>query len=333
MLGRVFYQNETEPGRNRVAMLSGYFWKHHFNADPHIVGRTIELDLHSYTIVGVMPQTMQYPPIDDVFVPFAPDAAELGNRDAHNYFVLGRLRKGVTPDQAQAEMTVLADSLARTYPATNRGWQIKLVPLLDDFNGFYSPFFFSLMLGATLFVFLVVCANLANLQLARGIARRPEIAMRSALGAGRSRIMRQLLTENILLGLVGAAGGLLVAHIYLRLSILSLPPMVDHFIAGWSNISVNQHALALSLLLAVGAGAISGFAPAQAALRVNLVDQLKSGSRAIAGASRSRRMRHLFAVAQVALAIVLVVGAALIARGMVGMLHAADPPCPIASQL
>ncbi|MFZ0395513.1 MAG: ABC transporter permease [Terracidiphilus sp.] len=333
VLGRVFYQNETEPGRNRVAMLSGYFWKHHFNADPHIVGRTIELDLHSYTIVGVMPQTMQYPPIDDVFVPFAPDAAELGNRDAHNYFVLGRLRKGVTPDQAQAEMTVLADSLARTYPATNRGWQIKLVPLLDDFNGFYSPFFFSLMLGATLFVFLVVCANLANLQLARGIARRPEIAMRSALGAGRSRIMRQLLTENILLGLVGAAGGLLVAHIYLRLSILSLPPMVDHFIAGWSNISVNQHALALSLLLAVGAGAISGFAPAQAALRVNLVDQLKSGSRAIAGASRSRRMRHLFAVAQVALAIVLVVGAALIARGMVGMLHAADPPCPIASQL
>jgi putative ABC transport system permease protein len=328
VLGRVFYPNETEPGRNSVAMLSGYFWKHHFNADPGILGRKIELDQHAYTIVGVMPQTLQYPPITDVFVPFAPDAAQLGNRDAHGYLVLGRLRKGVTPDQAQAEMNVLAERLARNYPATNRGWQVKLVPLLDDFNGFYSPFFFSLMLGATLFVLLVVCANLANLQLARGIARRPEIAMRSALGADRSRIMRQLLTENILLGLVGAAGGLPVAQIYLRLSLLSLPQEVDHFIAGWSNISLNQHALVLSLLLAVGAGAISGFAPAQAALRINLMDQLKSGSRAIAGASHNRRMRHLFAVAQVALAVVLVIGAALMARGMVGMLHAADPYDP-----
>jgi putative ABC transport system permease protein len=163
----------------------------------------------------------------------------------------------------------------------------------------------------------------ANLQLARGMARRPEIAMRTALGASRWRITRQLLTKNTLLGLVGAAGGLVVAQVYLRLSILSPPQEVDHFIAGWSNISVNQHALILSLLLAVGAGAISGFAPALAALRVNLVDQLKSGSRAIAGASRSRRMRHLFAVAQVALAVVLVIGAGLMARGMVGMLNAA----------
>lgn len=148
--------------------------------------------------------------------------------------------------------------------------------------------------------------------------------MRTALGAGRIRIVRQLLTENILLGLVGGAGGLLFAQFYMRISILSLPREVGRFIAGWSNIRLNQHALLLSLILSVGAGAISGFWPALAALRVNLVDQLKSGSRAIAGAGRSRWLRHVFAVSQVALAVVLVIGAALMSRGLVGMLHSAD---------
>ena len=322
--GRVFNQNESEPGRNSVAVLSGYFWKHHFGADPGILGRKIELDLHAYTIVGVMPQTLQYPPMTDVLIPLAPDAAQLANRGAHDYQVLGRLRKGVTPEQAQAEMNVFSDRLARNYPATNQGWGVKLVSLMDDYNGFYAPFFFSMMQGATLFVLLVVCANVANLQLARGVARRPEFAMRTALGAGRWRLTRQLLTENLLLGLIGAAGGLVVAQFYMRISVLSLPQEVGHFIAGWSNIRLNQRALALSLLLALCAGAISGFAPAMAALRVNLVDQLKSGSRAIAGAGRSRWLRNVFAVAQVALAVVLVIGAALMARSMAGMLHAAD---------
>jgi len=324
ILGRAFYASETEPGRNSVAVLSCYFWKHHFDADPGILGRKIELDQHAYTIVGVMPQTLQYPAMTDVLIPFAPDAAQIANRGAHDYQVLGRLRKGVTLAQAQAEMNLIADRLDGMYPATNKGWRVKLVPFLEDFNGFYGPFFFSMMVGATLFVLLVVCANVANLQLARGVARRPEFAMRAALGAGRWRLTRQLLTENLLLGLMGGAGGLVVGQVYMRISVLSLPQVVGRFITGWSNISLNQRAMALSLLLALGAGAISGFAPALAAVRVNLVDQLKSGSHAIAGAGRSRWLRHVFAVAQVALAVVLVIGAALMARSMVGMLHAAD---------
>jgi len=323
-LGRVFNQGETEPGRSSVAVLSYFFWRDQFNSDTGVLGRKILLDQHGYTIIGVMPQTLQYPATTDLYLPLAPDAAQLVNRSAHDYLVMGRLRSGATVAQAQAEMNVIAERLERNYPATNQGWRVKLVPLLDDLNGFYAPFFFSMMLGATLFVLLVVCANVANLQLARGIARRPEIAMRTALGAGRTRLLRQLLTENILLGLIGAAGGVLVAQVYMRVSILSLPMKVDRFIAGWSNISLNERALAFSLLLAVGAGAISGFAPALAALRVNLVDQLKSGSRAIAGAGRSRWLRHSFAVAQIALAVVLVIGAAMMSRGLVGMLHAAD---------
>jgi putative ABC transport system permease protein len=324
LLGRVFDETETAPGRNSVAVLSYDFWKQHFAADAGILGRKIELDQQAYTIIGVLPKTLQYPPTADVFLPFAPDAAELGNRGAHDYLVMGRLRGGVTPAQAQAEMSLLAERLARMYPATNQGWSIKLVPLLDSINGDLAPLFFELMQGATLFVLLVVCANVANLQLARGIARRPEIAMRTALGASRSRIMQQLLTENLLLGLVGGAGGLLVGQVYMRLSVLSMPAQLDHYLAGWSNISLNGRALALSLLLAVGAGAISGFAPALAALRVNLVDQLKSGSRAIAGAGRSRWLRHGFAVSQIALAVVLVIGAALMAKGVVAGTHRAD---------
>jgi putative ABC transport system permease protein len=324
LTGRVFNESETQPGRNNVAVLSYFFWEDQFQGDPHIQGRKIELDQHEYTIVGVMPRTLQYPATVNLYLPFAPSAAQLADRGAHDYLAMGRLRRGVSTAEAQAELNVIAERLARSYPATNRGWGVKLEPLLDSINGFYTPFFFTLLLGATLFVLLVVCANVANLQLARGIARQPEIAMRSALGASRARILRQLMTENLLLGLMGAGGGLLFGQLFLRASLLSLPPKVDRFLAGWSSIAINQRALALSLALALAAGAISGVAPALAALRVNIVDQLKAGSRALAGAGRGRWLRNAFAVAQIALAVVLVIGAALMARGMEGMLHAAD---------
>jgi putative ABC transport system permease protein len=328
LMGRVFDQNETERGRNSVAVLSYGFWKSHFGSDARVLGRKIELDQHSYTVIGVMPKTMQYPSTAEIYLPFAPTDAQLGNRSAHDYLVIGRLRRGVTASQAQAEMKVIAEHLSGQYPATNQGWGVKVEPLLDGINGEYTPLYFNLVLGATLFVLLVVCANVANLQFARGLARRTEIAMRSALGASRSRLLRQLLTENILLGLVGAAGGLVFAKVYMHLSVISMPERVARYMAGWSNISLNGRALGLSLLLAVGAGVISGFAPALVALRVNLVDQLKSGSRAIAGGGRSRWLRNVFAVAQISLAVALVIGAALMSKGMVAMMHIADQHNP-----
>jgi putative ABC transport system permease protein len=327
-LGRVFDSSETERGKNSVAVLSYGFWRSHFGSDPGVLGRKIELDQHVYTVIGVMPKTMQYPSTADLYLPLAPSDAQLGNRSAHDYLVIGRLRRGITPPQAQAELNVIAEHLAGQYPATNRGWGVKIEPLLDDINGEYTPLYFNLVLGATLFVLLVVCANVANLQFARGLARRTEIAMRTALGASRVRLLRQLLTENILLGLVGAAGGLVFAMVYMRFSIVSMPERVARYMAGWSNISLNGRALALSLLLAVGAGVISGFAPAVVAMRVNLVDQLKSGSRAIAGTGRSRWLRNVFAVAQISLAVALVIGAALMSKGMVAMMHSADQHNP-----
>ena len=328
LLGRVFNEGEMQPGRDNVAVLSYGFWKTHFGADAGVLGRTIELNQRAFTVIGVMPKSMQYPSTAEVFVPFAPTAAQLANRGSHNFRVIGRLSKGVSLGQAQAELSLIAGELEKQYPETNRGWSVKADPLLADFNGAYTPLYFNLIQGATLFVLLVVCANIANLQFARGIARRPEIAMRTALGAGRGRLLRQLLTENILLGLLGGAGGLLFAAADMRLSEVAMPERVARYMAGWQNISLNGRALGLSLLLALLAGLFSGFAPALEALRVNLVDQLKSGSRAVVGSGRSRRLRNILAVAQISLAVALVVGAALMSKGMLGMLHLADPYQP-----
>ena len=323
-LGRVFDESETQPGQGSVAVLSYAFWKSHFAADPAILGRKIELDQHVYTFIGVMPKAMQYPSRSDLFLPLAPTAAQLANRKTHDYLVVGRLRKGVTTGQAQAEMNTIADHLSHAYPATNLGWQVRVESLLAGINGEYTPLYFKLVQGATLFVLLVVCANIANLQFARGIARRPEIAMRTALGAGRGRLLRQLLTENILLGLIGGAGGLLIAVADMHINQISMPERVARFMAGWSNISLSGRALAFSLLLAVLAGVISGFAPALEALRINLVDQLKSGSRGVVGSGRSRKLRNILAGAQISLAVALVIGAALMCKGMLGMLHLTD---------
>ncbi len=324
LLGRTFLDSETQPGKDNVAVLSYGFWKKHFGADAAVAGRKIELDGRAYTVTGVMPQTMQYPSTVDLFLPLAASPSQREDRSGHNYLVIGRLRSGVTVVQAQAEMRGIAAHLSKAYPATNRDSSVKVEPLLDGINGDLTPEYFRLVLGATLFVLLVVCTNVANLQLARGIARRPELAMRTALGAGRGRLVHQLLTENILLGLVGAAGGGLLAKLVLHLSIISMPERVARYMAGWSNISLNGRALAFSLLLAVGAGIVSGFLPALEAMRINLVDQLKAGSRNATSSSRTHRLRNLFAVAQISLAVALVIGAALMCKGMWSMLNLAD---------
>jgi putative ABC transport system permease protein len=323
-LGRVFDKSEAQPGRGNVAVLSYGFWKSHFGSDNTVLGREIELDQHPYTVIGVLPKTMQYPSIVDVFLPLAPTGAQLADRSAHDYLVTGRLRPGVTMKDAQSELEVIADRLSKQYPATNLGWSVRVQSLLAGINGDLTPLYFNLIQAATLFVLLVVCANVANLQFARGIARRPEIAMRTALGASRARLTRQLLTESVVLGLIGAACGLAYAQVYLRLTVISMPEKVARYMSGWSNISLNGRSIELSLLLAIGAGVIAGISPALDALRLNLVDQLKSGSRSVAGKGRSRWLTSAFAVAQISLAVALVVGAALMSKGMNALLHSAD---------
>jgi len=324
VLGRVFGDSECEPGRDSSAVLNYGFWERRFAGDTAVLGRKIVLNQREYTVVGVLPKTMQYPSDADIFLPFAPKPQQWANRGGRDYQVTGRLREGATVKEAQAEMRILGKRLADAYPGTNLGRSIKVEPLLVGINGPYTPLYYRLVLGASLFVLLVVCANVANLQFARGIARRPEIAMRTALGASRSRILRQLLTENMLLGIIGALGGIVFGYAYGRVMLMTMPERVARFMAGWDNTSLNGRVLAFSLLLALGAGLISGIAPAIGALRLNLVDQLKSGSRGTAGPGRKSRLRTVFAVSQIALAVALVIGAALISKGMYRLMHLAD---------
>ena len=320
-LGRVFDESECQPGRDAVAVLNYGFWKRHFGVNSRIIGQKIRLDQHDYTIIGVLPRTMQYPPAVDMLLPFAPTPAQLANRADHGYLVIGRLQNGVTLKSAQSEMQLISGRLAKSYPATNQGWTIHIEPLLNEINGDLTPLYYKLIMGATMFVLLVVCANVANLQLARGVARRSEIAMRTALGATRKRIIRQLLTENMLLALTGAALGVAFAAIYLHLTLVLMPARVARYIPGWDNISINGRALAFSVLLAVLSGIVAGLAPCLEALRLRLVDQLRAGSRQSTGRSR---LRSIFAVAQISLAVALVIGAALMAKGMTSMFHQAD---------
>jgi putative ABC transport system permease protein len=323
-LGRAYGERETQPGHSTVTVLSYAFWKKHFAADPAVLGRSISLNEQAYTIIGVLPKAMQYPSTSDVFLPLAPTPQQLQNRVSHDYLVIGRLRPGVSVSEAQEELRVLAARAARMYPSSNLGWSVRVTPLLDGINGELTPLFYRLILSATGFVLLVVCANVANLQVVRGLARRPEIAVRMALGAGRKRLLRHLLTENILLGVMGAAGGLAVAAVCMHLCIIAMPERIARYIVGWANISLNGRALTFSLLLAIASGVISGLLPAMKALRVDLVAQLKAGSRTSTGSRETHRLRDVFAVAQISLSVLLVIGAALMSKGMWSMLRVAD---------
>jgi putative ABC transport system permease protein len=324
VLGRLYTESECQPGRDGVVVLNYGFWKRQFGGDANVLGRRVEIDQRVYTVIGVLPKSVQYPSTADVFLPLAPAPQQLQDRKEHRYYVMGRLRNGVTVAQAQAELRTLAEQVARDYPATNAGMTVHVEALLEGINGEYTPLYYRLLMGATLFVLLVVCANIANLQIARGIDRKSEIAMRRALGANRWRVMRQLLIENVMLGIAGAAGGIAVGQIDLAVMNAYMPERVARYMSGWSNIHFSARVFWFSVALALLAGVASGLAPALEALRVQPAMELRAGSRSTIGSKRNHRLRNIFAVAQISLAVALVIGAALISKGMRTMLHTAD---------
>jgi len=315
VLGRGFQPGEDQPGRDQEVVLSHGLWVRQFAGDSAVLGRQIRLDGQTYTVIGVMGKEFDFPKPAELWTPMAFDEKDRADRARRYVIPVGRLKKGVTVAQAQSEMNRIAAEIGARFPETNRGWNVRVIPMGTFAIGDLTEQFTLLLLGAVGFVLLIVCANVANLQFARGAGREREVALRLALGAGRSRVVRLLLTESVVLALAGTIPGLAMAWWSIRLIVGAMPPEVAKYIAGWEQISLDSRAIAFTVGVAALAGIVAGLMPALKSSRPNLEESLREGARGASGGRSSGRLRNVLVVAQVSLALILMVGAGLMVRG------------------
>jgi putative ABC transport system permease protein len=309
-LGRTFFSAEDQPGRNRVAVLSYGLWQRRFGADSGILGKTVIVDGNSFTIVGVTPRDFRL--LDtpsELWMPYTLDAKELSQRGFHTLRVIGHLKSGVSPEQASAEMRSIAGRIEQQYADTNSGWSTKIVGLRDQLVGDIGPTLWTL-LGAVVFVLLIACANVANLLLARAGSREKEIALRTALGANPGRLVRQLLTESVLLGLAGGLVGLALAAWGVSLLEQFGPSNLPRL----EEVTIDWRVLAFTLSMSVLTGIMFGLAPALSSVRSDLNSILKTSGRGTTGGRSRARWRNALVVSEVASCVVLLAGAGLLIR-------------------
>jgi len=313
-LGRDFLPEEHQPGRSHVVLLSDGLWRSHFASDPHVLGRTVKLNDEDYTVVGVLPPHYEFPPneVAKLVVPLEPDASR-----GHAFiFVMGRLKPDVTLVQAQAEMATIGRRLQQQYPKNDKNVGIELQPLQASYVYGFRPALL-ILLGAVGFVLLIACANAANLFLGRAVSRQRELAVRASLGADGSRLIRQLLTESTLVGVIGGVLGLLLA-VWGRDALAAL--LARNFaLPGRLSISIDRWVLAFTLGVSLLTGLVAGLAPALVAARVDLNESLKEGSRGLTGSLGRNRFRSALVVSEVALALVLLSGAGLMIKSFILM--------------
>jgi putative ABC transport system permease protein len=319
MLGREFTRAEDKPGTH-VVMLSYRLWKTRFGGNPRVTDKQIVLDGQPYVVAGVMPAEFQFPldtqPVD-LWTTMAVEGAESqAERGSHFLRVIGRLRSGATQAGANAETAEISARLEKQYQDTNGHWGMTLQPEIQELVGNVRPALL-MVLGAVGFLLLIACANAANLLLARAAGRQREMAIRASLGAGKSRILRQLLTESVMLSLAGGVLGLLLA-VWGTAALVNLPSLE---IPRLASAGLDLRALAFMLAVSVFTGILFGLAPALHASRFNLFGSLKEGGRtATEGRGRSR-LRSLLVISQVSLAVVLLIGASLLIESMYHLLH------------
>ena len=316
--GRNFLPEEDRPGGPPAVLISNALWQRRFRSDPAAVGRTMTVDGIARTVVGVVPHELGEMIHADLWLPTAinPNNPE---RQNHTYGIVARLKPGVTVAQARSEMTVIAKRLELAYPATNTGWSINLFPMAEMFTGRIRPVLLILM-GAVGLLLLIACANLANLLLARAAAREKEIVIRGALGAGRGRIIRQLVTESLMLSLSGGALGLMLAAYGVRLMRDVVPdmfPMLQHM-------SVDLPVLAFTLSISIVTGLLFGLVPAWRSSCTDLNTTLKEAAGRSEGGGGSHRIRSFLLASEVALAVLLSVSAGLLLRSFVRVMRV-DP--------
>jgi putative ABC transport system permease protein len=321
MLGRIMSREEDVQGGPRVAVLSHRFWQGFLGSDPHALGKTIPLNGNSYTVIGVMPASFA-PPNEhaDIFVTLwagYPEAAPF--RGVHFMHVYWRLKAGLTLAQAQADMNQIDRRLGEQYPDNEKGRQTILVPLHQWLTGDVRTALLVLF-GAVGIVLLIACANFASLLMARAVARRQELVIRAALGAGRNRLIRQALTESALLSLIGGAGGLLLAKWGTGILLSLKPAALDRF----SGIQMDARVLLFVLGVSVLTGIIFGLAPAWSAGSAQVAEALKEGGRSTIAGQSGHRFRKFLVAAEFALALVLLAGAGLLIKGF-SRLRAVNP--------
>jgi len=313
VLGRTFTHEEEDAGRDGVIVLSYNLWRGRFGGDPKILGQTLTLDGKPRIVIGVMPEGFQYPGQSEMWAPLGFDPAMRARRDYHRLRVIGRLKDGITLERARSDYQALGMRLAQQYPVFNKDASIIVVPMLDDTIGDIRPSLL-ILLGAVAFVLLIACANVANLLLAKAAGRQREIAIRNSLGAKRSRIFAQMITESTLLSVTAGLVGLLLAYAAFR-GLLSLAPAT---LPRVHEAALDWRAIAATLVLSVVTGVLFGLAPAWHAVQTDMNSLLKEGSR---GVSARSRLRRVLVVAQVSAALILLVGAGLLIRSFYEILH------------
>ena len=326
-LGRTLVPGDEEDGRDDVAVISHALWQRRFGGSPDAVGRTVVLNGNSVTVVGVMPPDFRWfikenslsgKPAD-VWVPMGLTEQQRAARRGRFMSAVARLKPGVSFEQAQAEMETVGARLEAQYPEVNKGWGVTVVPLREQLAGEIRPALL-VLLGAVGFVLLIACVNVANLLLARSAGRHKEMAVRAALGAGRTRIVRQLLTESLLLAVAGGAAGLLLSRWCVTALVALSPPNL----LGAGQVGVNPTVLLFTLVVSLLTGVAFGLVPALETSRLNLSESLKESSRGSVGGGRARRLRGALVVAEIGLALVLLVGAGLMVRSFL-RLQAVNP--------
>jgi putative ABC transport system permease protein len=314
-IGRDFLPGEDAEGKGGVAILGEGLWMRQFGGSPDIIGRVIRVDDEPVTVVGVMPREFHG---QDIMLPAAFGAKERANHGGHYLDAIGRLKEGTTIEEATADLALVAKRLEKDFPVTNKGWTVRTSPLREDMVGYLRPQLYTL-LGAVGFLLFIGCANVANLLLVRSAARSREMALRSAIGASRLRIVRQLVVENLVLSLLGGALGALLSFWGLRL-LMTLAPYVPRS----AEVRVDGWALAFSLGLAVLTGIGFGLVPAFHALRVDLNSVLKDAGRGSSDGRGRHRLRNALVVAELTIAVVLLTGAGLLMRSFTRIIRV-DP--------
>ena len=312
-LGRTFLLENESSGRDQVCVLSYALWQQRFGSDQGIVNKKISLDDKSYEVIGVMPRDFAFPAATEIWVPLNFETQPgLRQRKAHFLRPVGRLKTGVTLAQAQADTDVVARRLEAAYPDTNTGWNLRLVSLKEQLVGNVRSTLY-ILLGAVGFVLLIACANVANLLMAHASSRRKEIALRTALGAGRLRIVRQMITESMMLALFGGALGTLLAI----WGVQALVGLSGGNIPSTAQVRIDFTVLMFTLATSALTGVLFGLAPALRTMKLNLSETLKEGGRSGSDSVQRNRTRSLLVVFESAVAVMLLVAAGLLIRSLV----------------